>query len=152
MEVKNVLVKNPHDFAVGFKYSDGTNREVVLKPGTTRNVDEITIQNIDATTVLFKHGFLTIVAEDKEVVAELGIEKDNPNALTMDKAREIMQYPRQDLEKALAKITQTHAKKKMIQAAAEDKNLNKTKQQVFLDVFGVNVYEEAAKYEGTTKE
>lgn len=147
MEVKNLLVNNPHNFSVGFKYADGTNREVVLQPNTSRNVDEITIQNVDATTVLFSHGFLKIVTQDKEVVENLGIDPENPNALTIAEAKEIMTYPNQDLRKALNKITQTHSRKKMIEVAVADKNLNKTKRNAFQDVFGVDLYEEAAKLE-----
>lgn len=140
--MSKVKVRNDNNFNVGIRFEDGTHRELVFRSGVVLPMEKTDVMNIDATSKLFKRGILTI-EEDDEVIEEIGIEKDNPNAITIEEIEKILKMGSNQIRTALKDVTAKHAIDKVIKVATDpETNLPASKTKVLNDMYGINLFED----------
>lgn len=139
--MSKMRVVNDNKFIVGMRFDDGTNRELIFRPGQTRIMEEIDVANFDATSKLFQRGILKIQEKDK--AEAIGIDTDIPNALSLEDAEEILKLQAPAMKNKLAKITAKHAIDKVIEAAKSPKsNLTQPKIKIINDLFQINILDD----------
>lgn len=133
----------------GFVYHDGTNKTVLISPGSFIFIPIEEVYQTDASTKSFKKGILEIDKQYVELRQELGYDTDNPNALSEEEISKLLTKPgfmSKETKEKLSEIKEKHAQDKLIEVARK-LDLPQSKIKFIEQITGRKVFNELIETE-----
>lgn len=131
-------VENNNDFSVGIRFENKPGHDIVIRPNSFVMMEEEDILYVDSVSKLFSKG--VIFTEDKGVLEKMGYVEKNPNTISKEEVKELLDSNNSRLKSELTKITESHAIKKITDVIKDGEvDLSQSKMKIIGDALDVDL-------------